>query len=395
MKMNTDHYIPFSRPSIGAEEETAVLKVLRSGWLTTAGEASAFEEEFARFIGVPYALALNSATAGLHLSLEALKLPKGTGIITTPYTFAASAEAARHIGCHPIFADIEAEGCNIDPEEIEKVLQKSDLSVGAVIPVHVAGQPCNMEEIMKVCSNNDIPVIEDAAHALPARTSLGPAGTIGKTGVFSFYATKNITTGEGGMVTTGDKEVAERIKLMRLHGIDRDIWDRYTGKNSASWYYEVKEAGFKYNLSDLAASIGRVQLKKCITFYEKRKTIAEKYIDAFSGLDYLKIPEKSAGHSWHLFIITLEPKKLTIGRDRFIEELGKREIGTSVHFIPLHIMPYYRKNYNYKPEDFPRSLYKYRYSLSLPIYPDLSEEEAERICKAVKAIGDRYYNMYY
>ncbi|MFP4382684.1 MAG: DegT/DnrJ/EryC1/StrS family aminotransferase [Spirochaetia bacterium] len=395
MKQNTEGFIPFSRPSIGKEEEEAVLKVLRSGWLTTAGETAAFEEEFARYLGVPYALAVNSATAGLHLSLEALNLPPDTPVITTPYTFAATAEVIRYVSCRPVFADIGEDSCNIDPVEIERTAAGLKNAPGAVIPVHIAGEPCRIENILSVTASANIPVIEDAAHALPAVTSRGPAGTVGKTGVFSFYATKNITTGEGGMVVTSEKNMAARMKLMRLHGIDRDIWDRYTGNKKASWYYQVREAGFKYNMGDIAAALGRVQLRKCGEFHKRRKEIAAKYRSALAGLEYLTIPKDTEGHSWHLFIISLKPEYLQISRDDFMERLRDLNIGTSLHFIPLHIMPYYRKKYGYAPSDFPRALRRYQNSLSLPLYPDLTDFEAERVCRAVKAIGDGAYKRYY
>jgi dTDP-4-amino-4,6-dideoxygalactose transaminase len=316
-------------------------------------------------------------------------------VITTPYTFAATAEVIRHVNCRPVFADIGEDSCNIAPEEIERTVSAQKDTPGAVIPVHVAGDPCTMENILSVTEPAGIPVIEDAAHALPAATSRGPAGTVGKTGVFSFYATKNITTGEGGMIVTSDETAASRMKLMRLHGIDRDIWDRYTGNRKASWYYQVREAGFKYNMGDIAASIGRVQLRKCGEFHRRRKEIAAKYRSALSGLEYLTLPKNTEGHSWHLFIISLRPEFLRISRDEYMERLREMNIGTSLHFIPLHIMPYYRKKYGYSPSDFPRALRRYQNALSLPLYPDLTDFEAERVCRAVKAIGDEAYKRYY
>jgi dTDP-4-amino-4,6-dideoxygalactose transaminase len=392
MNRNTD-FIPFARPDIGKEEEEAVLRVLRSGWLTTAGEAKAFEEEFARYVGVPCALAVNSATAGLHLALEALGLGPGDRVITSPYTFTATAEVVRYLGADPLFVDIAPGSFHINPEGLEKVLggqaRISGGGVKAILPVHIAGEVREMDRITALARNYGIPLVEDAAHAFPSRVAAGFAGALGDIGVYSFYATKTITTGEGGMVVTRDSKTAKRISLMRLHGIDREIWNRYTGA-AASWRYAVVEAGFKYNMTDLAAAIGRVQLRRAEEFLDKRTRIARRYREAFLARDYLILPCESEGHAWHLFLLRVDESR-TLNRDDFIQALQEKGIGTSVHFIPLHIQPYWKNRYGFKPEDFPEACKTYSQVISLPIYPSMTEEQIERVIAAVITVGDSGY----
>ncbi len=385
-------FIPFARPSIGREEEEAVLSVLRSGWLTTAEQALNFEREFAEETGSGHAIAVNSATAGLHLSLEALGIGPSDTILTTPYTFTATAEVARYLGANLRFVDIEEESLTIDPAEVEKAFEET--SIRAMIPVHLGGSPCRMNELMELSRRYGTAVVEDAAHAFPVKYRNEAdeekcLGTLGRTGVYSFYATKTITTGEGGMVVTDDETLAKRMRLMRLHGIDREVWNRYTDKE-ASWRYDVAEAGYKYNLSDIAAALGRVQLRKARAFLQKRREIAERYLEELADLDYLILPSAPDEHAWHLFIIRLVPHRLRIERDRFISLLKGEGIGTSVHYIPLHLMSYYRKLYGFVPEDFPVSLRVYQSAVSLPIYPSLGETEVERIITAVRRIGDAH-----
>lgn len=391
MNQNTD-FIPFALPCLGEREEEALLRVLRSRWITTGAETRAFEEEFARFAGVPHALAVNSATAGLHLALEALELGPGDLVITTPYTFTATAEVARYLGADPYFVDIEAQSFALDPRGVERVLRDPSLGprVKAVMPVHFAGEVRGMEEILDSCSRREIPVVEDAAHSFPSRTPLGFAGALGTIGVYSFYATKTITTGEGGMIVCADPALAKRMSLMRLHGIDREVWDRYTARG-ASWSYQVVEPGFKYNLTDLASALGRVQLSRADEFLARRREIAQSYITAFKDRDYLIPPEDSEGHAWHLFPLQLNLNRLRIDRDSFIQKLNQRGIGTSVHFIPLHLHPYWRDRYDLRREDFPEALKKFSRVISLPIYPSLSEEQVERVIQAVLAVGDEEY----
>lgn len=381
-------FIPFARPSVGRAEERAVLSVMRSGWLTTGEQALAFEEEFARFVGARHALALNSATAGLHLALEALGVRPGTSVITTPFTFAATAEVIRYLGADPLFVDIDAATLTMDPRAVEEALDSCRASgrrVTAILPVHVAGLPCDMAGICGLARQAGVPVVEDAAHAFPVRAGGRFVGTLGQAGVYSFYATKTITTGEGGMVVTDSEEVARRIRVMRLHGIDRDIWNRYTS-GSASWRYDVVAPGFKYNLTDLAAAIGRVQLSRAVALRESRRRIAERYLAALAPLGSLLLPPGRQEQAWHLFIVRLREGALAIDRDAFIEELRQRGIGASVHFIPLHLMTYYRETYGLAPRDFPRALECFESCLSLPLYPSMTGAEVDRVIAAVTAI---------
>ena len=378
--------IPFARPSIGKEEEEAVLEVLRSGWLTTAGQSLEFEREFAAFTGAAHALAVNSATAGLHLALEALGIGPGDKVITTPYTFTSTAEVIRYLNADPVFVDIDRDTLTIDPEKIEEAFRNQQ-NIKAVIPVHLGGYPCDMDRIMEIAGRYGAAVVEDAAHALPVKTPSGFLGCIGDIGVYSFYATKTITTGEGGMVVTGNPEIARRISVMRLHGIDREVWRRYT-EQKASWQYDVVEAGFKYNLPDISAAIGRVQLKKAEAFLRRRRQIAQQYITGLSGCSFLRVPEFIENHAWHLFILRLRNGTLAIDRDEYIRRLQKAGIGISVHYIPLHIMGYYRRRYGLKAEDFPISMEVFRSVLSLPIYPDLKDTQVRRIIDTVRSIGE-------
>lgn len=389
MNYKTD-FIPFALPKIGEEEEAAALRVLRSGWLTTGKETQAFEREFAAYVNAPHAAAVNSATAGLHLALEALGVGPGDRVLTTPYTFTATAEVIRYLGAHPVFVDIEPDGFNIDPELLERELESGNGKPAAIVPVHIGGQPCRMDRILELSRSYGVPVVEDAAHAFPVRTPDGYLGTLGEIGVYSFYATKTITTGEGGMLVTGNDEIARRVRIMRLHGIDREIWDRYTSKKPA-WQYEVVEAGFKYNMTDLAAAIGREQLRKAEAFLEERRRIAAQYRAAFEDREYLVLPPDTEHHAWHLFILRLVPEKLSIGRDELIEKLSEAGIGTSVHYIPLHLMPYYARTYDLSPGDFPRSTARFAEVMSLPIYPGLTQERILYIIRTVLQIGDHYY----
>ena len=388
MNRTTD-FIPFFKPSIGCEEENAVISVLRSGWLTTGKITERFEREFAEYMGCQHALAVSSATAGLHLSLESLGVRENMSVITTPYTFAATAEVIRYLDADPLFVDIEAGTFNIDCDLVERQL-KSDDKVAAIIPVHFAGLPCEMGRLMELSSLFNTPVVEDAAHCFPVRAGKKYIGTIGDVGVFSFYVTKPITTGEGGMIVTDRGDIVRRIKVMRLHGIDRDVWQRYTSPQ-ACWEYNIVEAGYKYNLTDIASSIGIVQLQKAKSFLAKRQKIAQAYINAFSKYDFLKLPKSKKNHAWHLFVVRVVKEKLSLSRNQFMQELRRRGIGTSVHFTPLHMMPYYKNRYGHHANDFPISLECYLSSMSLPIYPDMTDGELRRVIDAVISIGVRSY----
>jgi dTDP-4-amino-4,6-dideoxygalactose transaminase len=405
--------IPFARPYIGKEEEEAVLRVLRSGWLTTASEALAFEREFAEFLESPRGdspltcLAVNSATSGLHLALEALGTGPGDVVLVPSYTFTSTAEVVRYLGAEVVFVDVGRDGFHLDPRALERTLDR--LSRGfpaypprsgdpgrgfgprgkpkALIPVHYGGLPCDMDAIMALSRRYGAVVIEDAAHAFPSRLPDGRwIGAIGDAGVFSFYATKTITTGEGGMVVSRNKEICRRAAVMRSHGIDRSIWNRYTD-TGASWYYEVIAPGYKYNMPDILAALGRVQLSRASALLEKRTGIARRYDEAFGRDELFSSPPSGPGDARHLYPLRLNLEKAPLSRDCFIEKLKAAGIGVSVHFIPLHTMPYYKKLYDFKDEDFPESCRSFRRVISLPIWPGMEEAQVERVIESVKTIG--------
>ncbi len=391
MKAASPDPIPFALPSLGNEEEQAVLRVLRSGWLTTGKEALAFEREFAAAVGVRHALAVNSATAGLHLAAEALGIGPGDKVVTTPYTFTATAEVLRYLGADPVFADIDDETLLLSPEKTEEAV-RTNAGVKAILPVHLAGRMADMERLSAIAGEYGLGIIEDAAHAFPVRGALGAAGTIGDAGVFSFYATKTITTGEGGMVVTDDAGMAKRMSVMRLHGIDRDVWDRYSS-SSGSWRYAIVEAGYKYNLPDLAAAIGRVQLGRAQAFKERRKAIADIYFRELAGETVFRLPPESSGdHAWHLFIMRVADHADgggVIERDEVIRELSARGIGSSVHYISLHLMPYYRDRYGLGAEQFPVAAKASESCFSLPIFPSMTDNQVYRVVEALHDIARR------
>lgn len=379
-------FLPFALPLIGEDEINEVVDTLRSGWLTTGPKTKQFEKEFAEFVKVDFALAVNSATAGLHLALEAVGIKRGDKVITTPYTFTASAEVIRYFDADPLFVDIDLKTFNIDAEKIEQAILENPGQVKAILPVHFAGQACDMDKIMSISKEHNIPVIEDAAHALPTSYKNKLIGSVGDITVFSFYVTKTLATGEGGMITTNNSKFAERIRTMRLHGISRDVYDRYTS-NKPSWYYEVIAPGFKYNMTDIAASLGIHQLRKANEMRVRRESIAEQYTKAFKNLPFKTPASPDLGlHSWHLYVIQLEQSKLKIDRNRFIELMSEEGIGTSVHFIPLHIQPFWRDMYALKPEDYPLSLEAYQNAVSLPIYPKMKDADIENVIKAVQKV---------
>jgi len=383
--------IPFHKPSVGEEEIEAVAETIRSGWLSSGPKVKQFEEVFAQNVSAKHAIAVNSCTAALHLSLEAIGLKENQYVITTPLTFAATAEVIRYFKAHPIFADIDENG-NISPGEIEIAIKKAQhegKEVTTILPVHFAGQPCDMNRILKIANYNGLHVIEDAAHAFPASIGLDMIGSIGDLTCFSFYATKTLTTGEGGMVTTNNDKYAERIKRMRLHGVDRDIWNRYNS-DKPKWYYLVEDVGFKYNMTDIAAAMGIVQLKRTYEFWGRRVEIAEKYSNAFADLP-IRLPNEFNNQSWHLYVIRLDPQRTNIKRDDFIVKMAELGVGTSVHFIPLHLHPYYVNKYKYRPLDFPVTMSFYESCVSLPIYPAMTDDDVDRVIDSVRKIliGER------
>ncbi len=384
MNRNTRPFIPFARPSIGDKEIEAARRVLESGWLTTGGEAAAFEKEFANIVGARRALAVSSATAGLHVAVDAAKIGPTDRVILSPYTFTASAEVLRYREAHPLFVDITEGSLCFDEE---RVLDAAcDPQVRAIMPVHVGGTRWCSEAFVSEARRRGITVIEDAAHLGPS-VGLPAPESRGDYVVYSFYATKPITTGEGGMVVTDCDSAAHRIETMRLHGIDRPVWDRQEGR-ARGWEYDVVAPGYKYNLPDLAAAIGRVQLKRAASFRERRARIADIYFDKLADRDYLHLPKRAEDHSWHLFVISIVPPRLAMSRDELAESLAAAGIGTSVHYKPLHLMSYYRDFYGLGVDDFPVSSKRYMTSLSLPIYPDLSDEDAAHVAQSVRDICD-------
>jgi perosamine synthetase len=387
MTMNTsdtsrvrETFLPFARADIDDAEVRLVTEVLRSGWITTGPKTKQFEAEFAQAVDAKHAIAVNSCTAALHLALEASGVRPGDEVITTPYTFAASAEVIRYFDARPVLVDVDAETLNIRPELIEPAITAR---TKAIIPVHVAGAAADLDPILDVARRHGLKVIEDAAHSFPTRYKGRTIGAIGDFTCFSFYATKTITTGEGGMITTNDDALADRCRVMSLHGISKDAWKRYTAEGS--WYYEIIAPGFKYNLTDIASALGLAQLRKAERMYRRRADIARRYNEAFSAVPELEVPTCAtfSTHSWHLYMLRLNLDRLAIDRAAFIEELRVRQIGVSVHFIPLHVHPYYRELYGYAPEDFPVAYREYTREVSLPIYPTMSDDDVESVIDAV------------
>lgn len=381
------HRVPFHRPAIGPEEEREVIDTLRSGWITTGPKVKRFEKEFASYVGARNAIAVAHCTGALHLALFALGIGPGDEVITTPFTFTATAEVIGYLGAKPVFVDIDARTFNIDPDAIERALATHN-RVRALMPVHFAGQACDMDRIMAIARRHNLRVVEDAAHAVgSARQMEGRGmtriGSIGDLSCFSFYATKNITTAEGGMVTTEDDEIAARIAIASLHGMDHDAWKRYD--SSGSWYYEIHDTGFKYNLSDVHAAIGVAQLKRADDLKRSRQRIARAYEEAFRNEPALEPPMTEPGveHAWHLYVLRLRPDQLRVSRNQFVELLRERGVGTSVHCIPLHTMDVYQKRYGYRNGDFPVSEEVFSRCLSLPIFPAMTDEDIAHVTTTV------------
>jgi perosamine synthetase len=383
---NVTREIPYHRACVGEEEAAAVGEVIRSGWLTMGARTLEFERQFATYVGSSHAVAVSSCTAALHLALEAIGLKPGDEVLLPTTTFAATAEVVVYLGGRPVFVDIDPVTINLDLEDARTRMTQQ---TRAIIPVHLAGQPCDMNEICGFAQAHYLRVIEDAAHALPATYRNKKIGSIGDLTAFSFYATKTLTTGEGGMVATDNDDFAQRIRMMRLHGISRDAWNRYSSEGN--WYYEVEEAGYKYNMTDLQAAIGLVQLSKCDAMYGARRRIAERYTSGFRNVEAVQVPitYPDRESAWHLYILRLRLGALTIDRGRFIEELKALGIGTSVHFIPLHLHPLYQRKYGYRRGDFPRAEGEYERCISLPIYPELSDEEIDYVISSVKDVCHR------
>lgn len=374
--------VPFHASAMGEEEVQAVSEVIRSGWLTMGARTFEFERQFASYVGSPYAIAVSSCTAGLHLCLEAIGLKPGDEVLVPTTTFTATAEVVTYLGARPVLVDIDARTLNLD---VVDAARKITARTRAIIPVHFGGQPCDLAEIQDLAETHKLHVIEDAAHALPASYCGKPIGSISELTAFSFYATKTLSTGEGGMVTTSNEDYARRLQVMRLHGISRDAWKRYSAEGS--WQYEVVEAGYKYNLTDMQSALGIVQLSKCDAMNQSRSRIATRYTQAFSSIDALELPEVLPDRttSWHLYVVRLQLDRLRTDRARFIQELGERGVSASVHFIPLHLQPFYQRAFSYKEGDFPVAEQEYQRCLSLPLYPTMTDEEVEQV---IWAVGD-------
>jgi perosamine synthetase len=381
--MPLESFLPFHVPDIGDEEIAAVTEVLKSGWLTTGPVVKRFEEEFARYVGAKHAIAVNSCTAALHLALDALDLKEGDEVIVPTMTFAATAEVVLYFKAKPVLADCRRDNQNIDVAHVEKLITPR---TRAVIPVHFAGHPVEMDLLSALAKKHGFAIIEDAAHTLPARHQGRMIGTIGDITCFSFYATKTITTGEGGMITTERSDWAERMRMMSLHGISKDAWKRYSSEGS--WYYEILRPGYKYNLTDMAAALGIEQLKKCDAFVRTRAKYAALYAQGFSDLPEVLAPSasKDVEHSWHLYVIQLDLDRLRIDRAQFIAKLREANIGTGVHFIPLHMHPYYRDTFGYRPEDLPNAHFLSQRIVSLPIYPKMTEADVRSVIDSIRGV---------
>lgn len=381
--------IPFARVPIAGKELKYIKEVLESGWLTTASKALALEKKFADYVEAPFACAVNSGTSALHLGLEALGVSRGDKVFVPSMTFTASAEIIRYLGADPVFLDTEYGSNLITPEILEAAIKKHP-EVRFLIVVHYGGQPAKMfsedgESITDICKKHNIRILEDAAHAFPSRSGHKRVGSYGEATCFSFYANKTITTGEGGMLTTTNEEIFNRVKQMRLHGIDRDVWNRYTD-NKPSWEYDVKAPGFKYNMPDINAAIGLAQIEQAEVFRKERQRIAEYYFDNLENmtdlidLPLIQIPFQD--HAWHLFPVVIK-ENAPLGRNEFIDKMAEAGIGTSVHYKPLHQMSYYKEKYSLNAGDFPNTEKTWQGNVSLPIFPFMKQEELDYIYKTM------------
>jgi len=373
-------FLQFALPDFDDTEFFNVKEALESGWITSGPKTVQFEKEFAQAVDAKFAIAVNSCTAAMHLALEAIGVERDDEVITTPYTFAATAEVIRYFDAKPILVDVDPQCLNMNPELLKKAITSR---TKAILPVHIAGMPADLDAIHTIAKEYRIPVIEDAAHAFPAKYKGKMIGSMSQLTCFSFYATKTITTGEGGMICTNDASLADRCRIMSLHGISKDAWKRYTAEGT--WYYEIVAPGFKYNMTDVAAALGIAQLRKAYKMLTRRQEIARLYNEAFSSIPQLQIPydNPSMQQAWHLYMLRLNLEQLRIDRSQFFEELKNRNIGASVHFIPLHIHPYYSHTYGYKPEDFPMAYREYFREISLPIYSKMSDQDISYVIAAV------------
>ncbi|MFZ3372134.1 MAG: DegT/DnrJ/EryC1/StrS family aminotransferase, partial [Desulfitobacteriaceae bacterium] len=380
-------FLPFARPLIEDDDIAGVVDSLKSHWITKGPKTIEFEKQFAEYVGAKYAIALNSCTSALHVSLVAAGVGPGDEVITTPMTFASSANVIIHAGAKPVFVDIDPLTMNIDTT---KILEKITPQTKAIIPVHIAGHPVDLDKILAIAQEHDLFVLEDAAHAVYTQYKGKLIGSIGNATAFSFYATKNLVTGDGGMVTTNDEALADKIRIYSGNGINHNAWNRYSSEGS--WYYEILYPGYKYNMTDIQAALGMTQLAKLERMQGLRKEIVQRYNSEFGKMPELEIPQELeyARHAWHLYIIKLNLETLTIDRAQFIEKLKAENIGTSVHFIPLHLHPYYRETYGYQRGDFPQAEATFDRIISLPLFPKMSAQDTEDVIEAVKLVVERF-----
>ena len=377
-----DTFLPFAPPLIGEEEINEVVDTLKSGWLTTGPKTRKFAEQFAAYTQAPGALTVSSCTAALHLSLVALEIGPGDEVITTPLTFAASVNVIEHAGAKPVLVDVEPDTLNIDPAAVKAAITPA---TKAIIAVHYAGHPVELDALRTIANEHNVHLIEDAAHAIGASYKDEPIGSGSNPACFSFYATKNLTTGEGGMLT-GDDALLERARQLSLHGMSREAWSRYAA--GGKWAYDIVAPGFKYNMTDIQAALGIQQLRRFESMQQRRSEIVARYQAAFGSNPALQTPvtREHVTHAWHLYVIRLNEGELTIDRNQFIEQVNGRNIGTSVHFIPIHIHSYYAQKYGWQPEDFPVALSNYSRMLSLPLSPRMSDQDVEDVIEAVSAV---------
>jgi perosamine synthetase len=387
MSVTQTAFLPFHRAMIEEDDVESVVQVLRSGWLTTGLQAKRFEAEFARFVGASNAIAVQSCTAALHLALTAIRLQEGDEVILPTMTFSSTGQAVLYCKGRPVLVDCEPDSFQLDPAAVERAITPR---TRAIIAVHFAGSPANMDALLEIAHRHNLTLIEDAAHAIPSRYKGKMVGAIGDITCFSFYATKTLTTGEGGMVTTENPDYSDRIRMLSLHGISKNAYARYTA--AGTWRYEILDLGYKYNMTDMQAALGLSQLAKCGLMREKREHVANRYTSALSNLNAYETPRLTPDcqHAWHLYVIKVQPDVLAISRDRLIEELKERGIGTSVHFIPLHTHPFYRENLGYRLGQFPNAERHFKGAISLPLFPGMTEEDTDRVIDALRDLAETH-----
>lgn len=378
-----DSFLSFSPPSLGDAERSEVMDTLQSAWITTGPKTKAFEHKFGAYVGSPGTVALNSCTAGLHVGLVALGIGPGDDVLVPAMTFCATANVVEHVGARPVLVDVCEDTLNLDPSAVARAITPR---TKAIIPVHYAGHPVDLDPIFDLAKTHGLAVMEDAAHAVPAKYKGVMVGSRSNLAAFSFYATKNLTTVEGGALT-GDAALVEKARIIGHHGMNRDAWKRFD--QSGSWYYEVVLPGFKYNMTDVQAAIGLHQLDRLPSFQRRRREVVRAYEAGLGDLSSLQLPVERAEveSAWHLYVVRLRLAELSINRNQFIEEMKARNIGTSVHYLPVHMHPYYRDKYGYKPEDCPVATDAYSRMLSLPLHPGLSDQDVADVIAAVRDIA--------